>query len=133
MSTFVVVNTTFDVIKDGVKVVSLSSGDTTAVDGTMSHGFFSLEAAGTESFMRITATGPMSTDFDFLYIVSDQDLDLVFTLSDLATLQTIEIKAGIPFVLASDAAAGSGSDTIKWLGVQNNTANTANVEFFVIT
>ena len=84
-------------------------------------------------------------DFDFLFVVSDQDVMLELVTDDDDGVgeeaYTVELKAGIPFLLASDTSyanytvnfGGGTLDVITTVRARNLGATTANVSIHAWT
>jgi len=82
------------------------------------------------------------TTFDYLFLVSDQDLDLQVIGS--ATHYVTRVKAGVPFVLAYDTVLGVANTTeitagatpsyesIDSVRISNRSGSTANYHFFLV-
>lgn len=86
-------------------------------------------------------SSPIGT-FDYLFLVSDQDLDLQIIGS--ATHAVLRVKAGVPFCMGYDTILGVANTTeitagatpayesIDSIRVSNRSGSTANITFFVV-
>ncbi len=80
-------------------------------------------------------------DFDYLVIISDQDLLLEIIGTATLDNSNVKIKANIPFILgysttlAYDAAGAfaGASQAITKITVRNNSGSTANIQLFAAT
>lgn len=82
------------------------------------------------------------TTFDYLFLVSDQDLD--FQIIGSATHCVLRVKAGVPFVLSYDTILGVANTTeitggatptyesIDSIRISNRSGTTANYQLFLV-
>jgi len=136
----------FEVVVDGErrKGGSLTAPSRITVSDPMLDAVKSLATATTWDVWTTGSEEPI-TDFDFLWIESDQNVFLEITTdtgADVGTVvSTVEIKADVPFTLASDTskanytadfAAGS-NDVIDQLRIRNESGSTAHVRVAMFT
>jgi len=80
-------------------------------------------------------------DFDYLVIISDQDLLIEWYGTSVSSNANAKLKANIPFILgysttlAYDAAGtfAGASQAITRITVRNNSGSTANIQLFAAT
>lgn len=130
----------------GAKEISLGrSGNpyaVTAGDGVTHEAVYSLATATNKVILNV---GSAATDdigsFDFVYILSNQDLSLEIMATTQADNGNVTIEAGVPFILANQssrayAAAGvfaGAAQNITKLTVRNDSGSTATIEVFAAT
>lgn len=114
------------------------------VDGKRKEWYRSLATSTTAVVWNGTSTDEPISDFDFLYIESDQNLILEFT-TDVGNevgdeKYAVEVQSGRPLMLCSDDAyagytsiSSNTADVIDKIQVRNVSGSTAAVRVLLIT
>lgn len=122
-----------------------SGGYSITVDGLHERLYKSLATATTWEAWEASDENTSVTNFDFLWMISDQNVFIELTCDKGGEVGTVvfacEVQANIPFVLSSDDAyalytanfATGSEDLIDRLRVRNVSGSTALVEIHLVT
>ena len=127
----------YEVVVNGV-IYSLGSSEPVSIS-VAGQNFQQRMACAQNTTVTLLDTTADLADFDFLFIVSDQDVYLELVTDDDASIgersYTVLLAAGVPFVLGSDNSyanytvnfGGGTIDVITTIRARNLGATTANI------